>query len=412
MEENNDKFIIGDNTDGYRRTTPDYDLDLFAERKKPAEQPKTETSAEKPAGSRQKAQQENKKKSAKAPNFFNRKPSQPVPEKKGPTVKRHGKPPILSDAKRKARQAKQSATQIEQRSLSENERRRLHAEQRRAERRRKLAMQYVAIGLVVIGMMVALSLTVFFKIDEIEIVGDSPYSDEEIIAASGIDYNENIIMCDAGGVSGKLSKALPYIESAEVKRSLSGKLTITVTVTAGRYAFVNGETAVVINSDGKVLGQITAEEAEKNAVVKGVSVVEATPGETIVLNDMGAFDLLKSFGAQLETAGIDKITDIDITDVYNISCVYDGRLTLRIGGMGSIERKLALAAEVIKRENQVDPEQYGIIKLDSVDGKAFFQPVEKPSAENSADENPAEGETSAPEEGTLPQENTTDPEET
>ncbi|MBR3803108.1 MAG: FtsQ-type POTRA domain-containing protein [Clostridia bacterium] len=374
MDENNDKFIIGDNTDGYRRSTVDYDLDLFAERKKPTEETKTETPTKKPARGQGKPQQTVKKAGSKTPSFFARKPSQPVPEKKGPTVKRHGKPPVLKDA-RKIRQE----TPAEERSLSENERRRLHAEQRRVQRRHKLMMQYIAIGVAVIGVMVALSLTVFFKIDKIEIIGKSPYTDKEIIAASGIDYNENIIMCDAKGVSEKLAKSLPHIGSATVKRSLNGKVTITVTVTPGRYSFINGDKAVVINAEGKVLGQVSAEEGKEFAVVHGVTAVKATPGELVELNDKGAFELLKSIGAQLNKAGIDKITEIDITDVYDISCVYDGRITILIGSMGSAERKLALAAEVIKRQNQDNPGVYGRIDLDSVEGKAFFKPLEKPT---------------------------------
>ena len=374
MDENNDKFIIGDNTDGYRRSTADYDLDLFAERKKPVEEQKQEPQTVKSARGRGKPQPTAKKSGTKSPNFFTRKPSQPVPEKKGPTVKRHGKPPVLTDERKKRQEPP-----VEERSLSENERRRLHAEQRRAQRRRRMTVQYIAIGVAVIGVMVALSLTVFFKIDKIEIVGKSPYTDKEIIAASGIDYNENIIMCDAKGVSEKLAKSLPHIGSATVKRSLNGKVTITVTVTPGRYSFINGDKAVVINAEGKVLGQVSAEEGKKFAVVHGVTAVKATPGELVELNDKGAFELLKSIGAQLNKAGIDKITEIDITDVYDISCVYDGRITILIGSMGSAERKLALAAEVIKRQNQDNPGVYGRIDLDSVEGKAFFKPLEKPT---------------------------------
>jgi len=408
MDENNDKFIIGDNTEGYRRSTVDYDLDLFAERKKPTEEPKSEPSASKPARGRgQQTPKVNKKSGAKSTSFFARKPSQPVPEKKGPSVKRHGKPPVLSDTKKSGQMPKNQASPAEERSLSENERRRLHAEQRRAQRRRKLLMQYIAIGVAVLGVMVALSLTVFFKIDEIEIVGKSPYTDKEIIAASGIKYDENIIMCDAKGVSEKLAKALPHIGSAAVKRSLNGKVTITVTETPGRYSFINGDKAVVVNAEGKVLEQTSAAQGEKFSVVRGVKVVKATPGETVELNDKGAFDLLKNFGGQLDKAGINKITEIDITDVYDISCVYDGRITLLVGGMGSVDRKLALASEVIKRQNQDNPGAYGRIDLDSVDGKAFFQPLEKPT-ETVPSEDTSVPDTDASQVENKPQENTTE----
>lgn len=396
MDDKNDKFIIGDNTDGYRRSASDYDLDLFAERKKPAEEPKREPQG-RPVRAQQKAPA--KKNGAKVPNFFTRKPSQPVPEKKGPTVKRHGKPPSPQETRRIPRPVKRPAPVQEEKILSANERRRLHAEQRRAERRRKTILQYIAIGFAVVAVMVVLSLTVFFKIDEIQIVGESPYTDEQIIASSGISLNENIIVCDAKGVSGKLAKALPHIGSAEVKRSLSGKVTITVKVTPGKYSFINGDTAVVINDEGKVLGQVPAAEAVKYTVVQGLGIVNAVPGETVEVSDSGAYELLKSVGAQLDGAGINKITSVDITNVYDINVVYDGRLTLLIGGMSSVERKLALAAKVIERENEIDPMQYGRIDLSSVEGKAFFKPLEEPVEEETSEE------TSVPVEETSQQEN-------
>lgn len=405
MDENNDKFIIGDNTEGYRRSTSDYDLDLFAERKKPADEAKQEPQARPPRGQK-KAPPANRKSNTKAPNFFKRKPSQPVPEKNGPTVKRHGKPPAPQDINRRSQPVKRPAPAQEGRNLSANERRRLHAEKRRAERRRKAILQYIAIGVAVVAVMVVLSLTVFFKIDEIQIVGESPYTDEQIIASSGINLNENIIVCDAKGVSGKLAKALPYIGSAEVKRSLSGKVTITVKVTPGKYSFINGDTAVVINAEGKVLGQVPAAEAIKYTVVQGLGVVNAVPGEKVEVSDSGAYDLLNSVGAQLEGAGIDKITSIDITNVYDISAVYDGRITLLIGGTGSIERKLALAAKVIERENEIDPTQYGRIDLGSVEGKAFFKPLEEPVEEETSEENLAPSEDTSQQDAPPEEENT------
>ena len=49
----------------------------------------------------------------------------------------------------------------------------------------------------------------------------------------------------------------------------------------------------------------------------------------------------------------------------------DARLTLQIGTLSGLERKLALAQRVINRENELNPEQYGTINL-TVEGKAYF----------------------------------------
>lgn len=420
MSDNNGKFIIGDNTDGYRRSTTDYDLDLFSDRKKsepkdPA--PAPESKAQQGKAPRKQAQRKS--------SFFGKKPSAPIPEKKGPSVKRYANPPKAQKPKRPARpegaqgngQKRPLRPQKQQKPqkqvLSVNEEKRLHAEKRKEQRRRKQILQYVAIAAAVVAVVVILSLTVFFRIDEIKIIGKSPYSDEQIIASSGIAMDENIIMCDAGGVSAKLPKALPYIGSAEVERSLSGLVTITVNATTGRYSFINGELAVIVDANGKVLEEAPAEKAADYTVVTGAEVSKSVPGESLELSDAGRYEMLKSLCSKLDAAGIKSVTAIDITDVYKVSVVYEGRLTLELGNTGSIDRKLALAAKVIERENEIDPAQYGIIDLGSVEGKAFFRPVKEPEEP----ETETEGETGdLPEGETLPEDETnpegeTEPEE-
>lgn len=390
MEDKTGKFNLGDNTEGYRRNT-DYDLDLFAVREK------------KPADAQQNTAPHGKAKgNPGTKSFFSKKPAQPVPEKKGPEVKRHAKPPVVKEKaqgqrrppqpkavhpgavqRRPVRRNPEQEVRPEERGLSPSERNMLQTQRRIAQQKRKQTVQYLLIGLAVAAIMVVLSLTVFFRIDEIVITGEaSPYTDEQVINASGIRFDENIIMCDAKGVSGKLAKALPYIGSAEVKRSLNGKVTITLKLTPGCFSFVTGDVAVIIDKDGKVLeDSAPVEEAIKYTVVQGVTLTASTPGEKAQASDASAFELVFNLKNQLENAGIKNVTSIDITSVYDIRIVYEGRLTLQLGDTGSIERKLALGAKVIERENQIDPMQYGEIDLGSVEGKAFFRPLDAPEEE-------------------------------
>ncbi len=426
MDENNEKFIIGDNTDGYRRSNADYDLDLFSDSKRrektnpDVKQPQTTSRGKggrRPATPVTPGRNRNEKK----PNFFSRKPSEPVPKKEGPSITRYAKPPKEVSGHNASRieripapqGAKRPAPRQGSQPLSPNEQRRIHAEKRRAQRRRRLIIQYAAIGIAVMAVMVVLSLTVFFKINEIKIecADELPYSDEEIIANSGISLDENVIMCDADGVSEKLSKALPYIGGATVKRSLNGKVVITVEMTPGFYSFALGENIVIVDADGKVLEHTVEGVDGEYTKIIGVELSEATPGEKVVLTDPEAFELLTDLNEIFGESDLTGITSIDITDVYNIVMVYDGRITLDVGDTRNISKKIALAAKVIEVENKNDPEQYGIIDLDSTEGKAFFQTVEppqQPTDEEIPEEIPQDGEIPEPvtqdEEGVTEQE--------
>ena len=407
MDDNNEKFIIGDNTDGYRRSNVEYDLDLFSDpkrREKSGSDGKASAASSAPARS----------KDAKKQSFFGKKNSKPVPEKQGPSVTRYAKPPREVGAEKKSRAVRRpvqgrenkpeqsSVRKSLQRPLqkplrkpaqrpqqrpgarpvqkSANEQRRDYAQKRRIQRQRKLFVQCVAIGLCVTVAMIVLSLTVFFRIDEIKIecAGELPYSDQEIIAASGISLNENILTCDADGVGGRLSKELPYIGDATVKRSLNGRVVITVELTPGCYSFSLGENIVVVDPDGKVLEHKAEQPEDVYTEIVGADLSQATPGEKVELVDQGIFTLLDDIYTKLENAGVSGVTSIDVTDVYDVTIVYDGRITMEIGDTNNIDKKLALAAMVIQRENQIDPEQHGVIDLGSVEGKAFFRPVEAP----------------------------------
>ncbi len=401
MEDKTGKFNLGDNPEGYRRNT-DYDLDLFAvHEKKPARDENTKP--------QQKTQGGQRLRNTNKSNFFTKKPAQPVPDKKGPSVKRHAKPPVVKERKpaerkpvqqRPVRQRSMNEMRPEEKGLSQSERNMLHSQRRKAQQQRKQIIQYALIGVAVVAVMVVLSLTVFFKIDEIVIAGEaSPYTDEQIIQQSGIRFDENIIMCDADGVSEKLAKALPYIGSAEVKRSLNGKVTITVKLTPGCFSFIEGDVAVIVDKSGKVLeNEAPLGTAIKYAVVQGVTLTSATPGDKVEVSDKSKFELITNLMNQFEKVGIKSVTSIDVTSVYDISAVYEGRLTLRLGDTGSLERKLALGAKVIERENQIDPMQYGDIDLGSVEGKAFFRPLDAPENEGVYEDVPPEEESSTAEE--------------
>ena len=376
MADKDNKFILGDNSDGYRRSAPSdetIDFSLFEERpKKTAPQPAPERSA-----GQKKSRPAQPARTGSRPQQVQKR-QQPTQQKKRPptqqSVQRTSRPPQQKTQRRASGKVMGTAD----RAMSQNEKRRQHNEMRRKQRRRKQILSYAAIAAVVIAVMTALSLTVFFQINEISIKGTSPYPDEQVIAASGLSLGENVIRCNADGVSGKLSEALPYIGSAQVKRSLSGKVVITVKQTQGQYALLNGEQCVIIDSSGKVLENAAAEQAVNYTVILGASVADCVPGTPVALSDSAALSLVLQLGSAIGEAGISSVTSIDISDSDYIQAVYDGRLTLVVGGVDNLVRKLALAAKVIERENELDPLQYGKIDL-TIDSKAYFRPDEDTS---------------------------------
>ncbi len=359
MSEKDNKFILGDNSDGYRRSAEtDKTIPINLPNRRPERKqytPPSRPSQRQQTGGR------------RTPAAGERRPAgRPAQRPAGRPAGRPAQRP--ADAKRRAPQQTQ-----DMRNMSPNERRKLHNELRRKQRRRKQIMTYAAVSFIVLIMAVVLSLTVFFQISEITVSGKSPYTDEQIIAASGISLGENVILCKADEVDGNLAKSLPYIGSASVKRSLSGKVTITVKATAPMWSVINGEQSIIINSAGKVLELGTPEKALEATIIQGVAVTQAVPGETVVFSDEVPFDFVREIGNAVTSAGLKKLTTLNLTDTDYIQALYDGRLTIIIGTTDNLAKKLALTAKVIERENQIDPEQYGTVDL-TVENKLYFRP--------------------------------------
>ncbi len=370
MSEKENKFILGDNSDGYRRSTEETQPFVLPERPVKRQQAPTQRPAapQRPSG-----------RTHQSPSV--RKAPGTAADKSGAKRRPASRPAASQRTRSNAPQQRQV--------LSQNERRKLHNEQRRRQRRRKQIMTYTAVCIAVLALAVILSLTVFFQINEFAVEGDSPYTDEEIINSCGLSMGENIIRCDADSVSDNLAAALPYIGGATVERSASGKVTITVEATSPYWSVLDGEHAVLFDASGKVLEIAAAEKALEATIVQGVVVEQAVPGQAVVLGQEIPFSFLDAVGDAITSAGITELTSLNLSDTDYMQALYDGRINIIIGTSDNLVMKMALAAEVIGRENEIDPTQYGTIDL-TIDDMAYFRPQEEDAPYQDGDESSSE----------------------
>ena len=83
--------------------------------------------------------------------------------------------------------------------------------------------------LVICGAVVA-ALTLFFRVDRIEVTGTERYTEDEVIAASGIDIGDNLYLLNKYDAARSIADALPYIdiEDIRIRRELPDTLLIDV----------------------------------------------------------------------------------------------------------------------------------------------------------------------------------------
>ncbi len=85
--------------------------------------------------------------------------------------------------------------------------------------------------LCVIAVIVALTVgaTVFFRVEQVTVTGNRRYTQEEIIAASGIELDDNLYSLNKVRIDRNIRTTLPYIGELTINRALPSTIVITVT---------------------------------------------------------------------------------------------------------------------------------------------------------------------------------------
>lgn len=85
--------------------------------------------------------------------------------------------------------------------------------------------------LCVAAVVVALTVgaTVFFRVETVTVTGNQRYTQEEVIAASGIRTGDNLYALNKVSIGRNIRSSLPYIEKLSINRSLPSTILIDVT---------------------------------------------------------------------------------------------------------------------------------------------------------------------------------------
>ena len=268
-------------------------------------------------------------------------------------------------------------------------------------RRKKLIFRSVAGALfLVVGVIVALSL--FFNINKIVVSGDAVYSHETVVKASGVSEGDNLIFLSKSKLNEKLSSELAYIGSVTVKRRLPSTLELVIKKTDARLGVAMNGYFTLLDENGKVLEKDLETVGENIILVNLGEVESAELGKVIVLKENRALTKLNAVLDECKKVGINDISLMDLSDIYNIKLVYQGRITLELGETDSenLNSKLALGKAALDKQNEENNLYRGTINL-TVDGKGYWS-EEVSTTEPVTEENTSESteETSKNEEET------------
>ena len=257
--------------------------------------------------------------------------------------------------------------------LSGNERIVNRTNQRRKKNKRKKLIFRAVLCFIFLCIGIIFALTMFFNISEITVTGDTVYSSEDIIEKSGVVIGDNLIFTSKKKINEQVSTELPYVGSVKVKRHLPTKLELIVTKTDAVYAVVIDGYYTLLDANGKVLEKDLEYVAENIILLNIGEITSAELGRTVCGTSDIYLEKLVSIRNACNECGIDDITAIDLSEIYDIKLTYQGRIILELGETtkDTLYKKLSFGKAAIDTQNEENMLYRGTINL-TVDGKGYW----------------------------------------
>ena len=217
----------------------------------------------------------------------------------------------------------------------------------RKRRQGRFSFLYKILIFVAICGAIAVALALFFKVDTITVTGNSRYTANQIIEASGIETGDNMFFLNKYHASERITAALPYVETVRISRQLPDTLVVTVTECTAPAAVSQDGKLWLLSGDGKIVDAKTGD-GKQYAVVEGLTLLG-------LLRDK---DMLGD------------VQTIDLSDTASVVMRYLDRFDVTFRWDADFDYKLDYLLAVVER---LEVNEKGAIDM-TQEGKASFIP--------------------------------------
>ena len=264
-----------------------------------------------------------------------------------------------------------------------------------------------------------LGATVFFQVETIAVVGNSRYTAQEVIDASGVQIGDNLFQMNKNQISQQILQRLPYVGEVSPQRGLPSTLTIQVTeISAAAQVEVYRDDSAQVEpaaadgsgdggeADSSAQGDSSQAEGEEVPALAGQpwlisasgKLLEAAPEGSGVLSVTGLTVLapqagtmlavpqeqqsrlatLKELLSALEAAGeLDQVSSIDLTHSTWVGMRYRGNFDARLPLGEDMAHSLAVLSAAVEDTLQTrGPQAAGTMDLTQEMADAIFTPAE------------------------------------
>ncbi len=232
----------------------------------------------------------------------------------------------------------------------------------------KLLIMLAAVAAAVFGV------TIFFKVGDIQVQGNTIYSAEKIVEASQLQKGDNLLLINKATAAGNIQTALPYVEKVSIARSMPDTVIIQVVENRASFAVqTDTNTVWLIGVGGKALERIDAESAADYPQLLGFTIEAPEAGKAVTSRQTTALEAALSILQKLDGTGLlEHIASVDLSKEYDIVLQYDERYEILLGGTDELDYKLRYLSSIL---SELSEYQAGTIDLTQAAAKkATFTP--------------------------------------
>lgn len=248
----------------------------------------------------------------------------------------------------------------------------------------------------------------FLSVKEITVEGDTRYSKEELIDASGIYVGESLLVVNKVQAHDALLRRFPYLERVEISNVSFSGIQILVKEAEPLGAVKTAEGYVILGSNNHAL-EIVSEDALDGNLVKihGAQPEQVALGEPLL--DERSKKIVDTLMTAAEEYGVETLTQVDLSEKTNIRAVWREQILLVLGNetnlAGQLQAFQAILPTLLKNNGEkavgkLDMTTYSDDNAEN--DRAIFSPLEElpplgaaaetPPSEEPADETTSSGE--------------------
>lgn len=287
-----------------------------------------------------------------------------------------------SNSHKQTQKAKKRTQKQQTQPTAATQRRRMTRSEMRRRRRNRIIIG-VLLAILLIGVGLALSVTVLFKLESFRLENPDKsvpaqtgiYSEDAILSAVNLPLGENLFQFSLKETQTKADEALPYLESISLRRSLPSTVVIQVTPAKESWALPTQNGWLVL-SEGLKIMTLQAEQPQGLPAIYGVvpeseqagkrlSVKAAEParpesdtsesGETAQKEDSAEPDKTLEHFAQLtdqlqQQNLLAGVTHLALDEGGNAYFIYESRIKVIVGTYNNLDYKISVAALLLHNE--------------------------------------------------------------